>query len=241
VTLSRRVGDQEEVFTVNSCLRPLASVDGWSVTTTEGLCQANGDLHPVQQRIADFHGSQCGFCTPGMVMTAYAALRKHPEIKKQCMEQQFDGNLCRCTGYRPILDAAKSFAVDVDIEEIAGRPCFPKPGPYDPELDPRVPKFMQSLDTTSELRISANGYDQGELCSPSSFFFFFLLLLLFTLQSLSQLSFPPSVYVCLLLSSRFPVLCVVSGAFVSVCFSSASPLPSSLYPFSLCSSFDVCL
>eukprot|EP00013_Stygamoeba_regulata_P024409 CAMPEP_0177646408 /NCGR_PEP_ID=MMETSP0447-20121125/9759_1 /TAXON_ID=0 /ORGANISM="Stygamoeba regulata, Strain BSH-02190019" /LENGTH=1301 /DNA_ID=CAMNT_0019148941 /DNA_START=93 /DNA_END=3998 /DNA_ORIENTATION=+ len=157
VTLSRTVDDKEELITVNSCLRPLASVDGWSVTTTEGLCQPNGDLHPVQQRIADFHGSQCGFCTPGMVMTTYAALRQHPEIKKACMEKQFDGNLCRCTGYRPILDAAKSFAVDVDIEEIAGRPCFPKPGPYDPELDPRVPKFLQTADSSSEVRFSANG------------------------------------------------------------------------------------
>jgi xanthine dehydrogenase/oxidase len=65
--------------------------------------------HPAQQRIAMASGSQCGFCTPGIVMSLYALLRNDPEPSELEIEEAFDGNLCRCTGYRPILDAAQSF------------------------------------------------------------------------------------------------------------------------------------
>ncbi|KAJ5388301.1 Xanthine dehydrogenase [Penicillium cosmopolitanum] len=93
---------------VNACLAPLVSVDGKHVITVEGL----GDVknpHAVQQRIAIGNGSQCGFCTPGIVMSLYALLRNDPTPDEHAVEEAFDGNLCRCTGYRPILDAAQSF------------------------------------------------------------------------------------------------------------------------------------
>ncbi|GAD94479.1 xanthine dehydrogenase [Paecilomyces variotii No. 5] len=94
---------------VNACLAPLVSVDGKHVITVEGI----GDVknpHAVQQRMAVGNGSQCGFCTPGIVMSLYALIRNNPEPSEHAVEEAFDGNLCRCTGYRPILDAAQSFS-----------------------------------------------------------------------------------------------------------------------------------
>ncbi|KAG0207400.1 hypothetical protein BGX28_001339 [Mortierella sp. GBA30] len=95
---------------VNGCLTPLCSVDGKHVITIEGLGD-HKNPHPVQERIALCFGSQCGFCTPGIAMSLYTMLRNNPEPSEIELEEAFDGNLCRCTGYRPILDAAKSFAV----------------------------------------------------------------------------------------------------------------------------------
>ena len=122
VDLSRidPVSGREVHLSVNSCLRPLAALDGWAVTTTEGIGSSRTGHHPIQERIANFHGSQCGFCTPGMVMTMYSTLRATPEVTMEQVESRFDGNLCRCTGYRPILDACKSFATDSDIEDLVG-------------------------------------------------------------------------------------------------------------------------
>lgn len=93
---------------VNSCIVPLISVHRKHVITVEGLGTSQNP-HPVQERIALFHGSQCGFCTPGIVMSLYAALRSHDEIDDEIIAEAFDGNLCRCTGYKPILDAARTF------------------------------------------------------------------------------------------------------------------------------------
>ena len=93
---------------VNACLAPLVSVDGKHVITIEGIGNTKNP-HPAQQRVAMASGSQCGFCTPGIVMSLYALLRNQPEPDELEVEEAFDGNLCRCTGYRPILDAAQSF------------------------------------------------------------------------------------------------------------------------------------
>jgi indole-3-acetaldehyde oxidase len=109
--------------TINSCLKPLVTLDGLAVKTTEGLGTVNA-IHPVQQRIADFNGMQCGFCTPGMVMSIYGAMVKSNEsgaaFTAAAAERAIDGNLCRCTGYRPILDAAKSFSADGGVEDQVG-------------------------------------------------------------------------------------------------------------------------
>ncbi|KAF2872915.1 xanthine dehydrogenase/oxidase [Massariosphaeria phaeospora] len=95
---------------VNACLAPLVSVDGKHVITVEGIGNVKRP-HPVQERIAKGNGSQCGFCTPGIVMSLYALLRNYDAPSEHDVEEAFDGNLCRCTGYRPILDAAQSFSV----------------------------------------------------------------------------------------------------------------------------------
>ncbi|RHY33612.1 hypothetical protein DYB32_001514 [Aphanomyces invadans] len=96
---------------VNSCLTPVCAVEGCAVTTVEGLRKEDKTLHPVQKAIAEHHGSQCGFCTPGIVM-ALTAIVQDDAVTMDGIEHQLDGNLCRCTGYRPILDAARSFGSD---------------------------------------------------------------------------------------------------------------------------------
>ncbi|KAE9987985.1 hypothetical protein EG328_000929 [Venturia inaequalis] len=95
---------------VNACLAPLVSVDGKHVITVEGIGNVTRP-HPAQERIAKSNGSQCGFCTPGIVMSLYALLRNNSTPSEHDVEEAFDGNLCRCTGYRPILDAAQTFSV----------------------------------------------------------------------------------------------------------------------------------
>lgn len=95
---------------VNACLAPLASIDGKHVVTIEGIGNVKKP-HPAQERVAKGNGSQCGFCTPGIVMSLYALLRNNQSPTEHDIEEAFDGNLCRCTGYRPILDAAQTFGV----------------------------------------------------------------------------------------------------------------------------------
>ncbi|KAI8322904.1 xanthine dehydrogenase [Martensiomyces pterosporus] len=111
VMVSRYDIDQDRIIhsSVNACLCPLYTVDGKHIITVEGL-GSTAKPHPVQERIALLHGSQCGFCTPGFVMSLYTLLRNNPNPTELEIEECFDGNLCRCTGYRPILDAAKTFA-----------------------------------------------------------------------------------------------------------------------------------
>ncbi|XP_061157633.1 xanthine dehydrogenase/oxidase isoform X1 [Syngnathus typhle] len=99
-------------YAVNACLAPICSLHLVAVTTVEGIGSVARQLHPVQERIAKAHGSQCGFCTPGIVMSMYALLRNNPTPKMADVEEAFQGNLCRCTGYRPILEAYKTFTVE---------------------------------------------------------------------------------------------------------------------------------
>ncbi|KAM9286952.1 aldehyde oxidase-like [Morus bassanus] len=96
-------------YSANACLLPICSLYGVAVTTVEGIGSTKTRVHPVQERLAKCHGSQCGFCTPGIVMSIYTLLRNHPEPTSEQMIEALAGNLCRCTGYRPILDACKTF------------------------------------------------------------------------------------------------------------------------------------
>jgi len=90
---------------VNSCIRFLPTVDGKEVVTVESLKGADGKLHPVQQAMVDCHGSQCGFCTPGFIMSLFALYLERSAIDRAAVTRALAGNLCRCTGYRPIIDA----------------------------------------------------------------------------------------------------------------------------------------
>jgi carbon-monoxide dehydrogenase small subunit len=87
---------------VRSCLVLAAGADGHEVTTVEGLAQPDGTLHPVQQAFVDCHGLQCGFCTPGFVLTIAAFLRECPDPDEDDALEAISGNLCRCTGYQNI-------------------------------------------------------------------------------------------------------------------------------------------
>uniref|UniRef100_A0A8B9LI30 Aldehyde oxidase 6 n=1 Tax=Astyanax mexicanus TaxID=7994 RepID=A0A8B9LI30_ASTMX len=96
-------------FSVNACLMPVCQLDGAAVTTVEGIGNTKTRLHPVQERIAKANGSQCGFCTPGMVMSMYTLLRNKPKPSMEDIKETLAGNLCRCTGYRPIIDGYRTF------------------------------------------------------------------------------------------------------------------------------------
>ncbi|QRM46068.1 xanthine dehydrogenase small subunit (plasmid) [Rhizobium sp. BG4] len=95
---------------VNACIRFLGSLDGCHVVTVEHLSGRDGRLHPVQQAMVDYHGSQCGFCTPGFVMSLYGLWMQTPEPSDRQIEIALQGNLCRCTGYEPILRAARAIS-----------------------------------------------------------------------------------------------------------------------------------
>ncbi|MEM7302257.1 MAG: xanthine dehydrogenase small subunit [Pseudomonadota bacterium] len=92
--------------TVNSCIRFVGSLDACHVVTIEYLKSDDGVLHPVQRAMVERHGSQCGFCTPGIVMSLYALWLGNPAPAAEDVETALQGNLCRCTGYKPIFDAA---------------------------------------------------------------------------------------------------------------------------------------
>uniref|UniRef100_A0A8C9I0K8 aldehyde oxidase n=1 Tax=Piliocolobus tephrosceles TaxID=591936 RepID=A0A8C9I0K8_9PRIM len=99
-------------FSVTACLMPICSLYGAAVTTVEGVGSIKTRLHPVQERIAKSHGTQCGFCTPGMVMSMYTLLRNNPQPSEEQLMEGLGGNLCRCTGYRPILESGRTFCME---------------------------------------------------------------------------------------------------------------------------------
>jgi xanthine dehydrogenase small subunit len=97
---------------INSCIRLAHSIDGLALWTVEDIANADGSLHPAQQAMVACHGSQCGFCTPGFVMSLFGMHCNHVAqggtITRELAQEELSGNLCRCTGYRPILDAAQT-------------------------------------------------------------------------------------------------------------------------------------
>ncbi|KAH0728245.1 hypothetical protein KY284_004110 [Solanum tuberosum] len=161
-----------EDFSVSSCLTLLCSLNGFSITTSEGLGNTRDGFHSIHERFAGFHASQCGFCTPGMCMSFFSALvnadkgnKPNPppgfsKLTSSEAEKSIEGNLCRCTGYRPIADACKTFAADIDIEDL-GFNAFWKNGdskeikvsklpPYDPTKNFNTyPEFLKSESTTN--------------------------------------------------------------------------------------------
>ncbi|XP_058168635.1 xanthine dehydrogenase-like [Anopheles ziemanni] len=178
--VDRKTG-QLQHLAVNACLTPVCAMHGMAVTTVEGIGSTRTRLHPVQERIAKAHGSQCGFCTPGIVMSMYALLRSSPVPSMKELEVAFQGNLCRCTGYRPILEGYKTFtkefgncamgekccrngnstsgcgapAGEVDHELFQASEFMP----YDPSQEPIFPpelKISNRLDTDSIVFRSSN-------------------------------------------------------------------------------------
>ncbi len=112
---------------INSCIRLAHSVDGMALWTVEDLAAADGTLHPAQEAMVQCHGSQCGFCTPGFVMSLWGMYQNHVcqgrTVTRELAQEELSGNLCRCTGYRPIFDAAQQMAqlpvVRVDEKALA--------------------------------------------------------------------------------------------------------------------------
>jgi xanthine dehydrogenase small subunit len=100
-----RSGDKVTLKAINSCIQFLPTLDGKELITVESLASGN-ELHPAQSAMIRNHGSQCGFCTPGFVMSLYALYETNPNPGRQDIDDALAGNLCRCTGYRPIIAAA---------------------------------------------------------------------------------------------------------------------------------------
>jgi len=94
---------------VSACLMLAAQLHGREVLTVEGL-ERNGDLHPIQQAFLDHHAVQCGFCTPGLLMSTYGLLQEKPRPRREEIAESLAGNLCRCTGYQQIIGAVEDAA-----------------------------------------------------------------------------------------------------------------------------------
>lgn len=93
---------------INSCLFPIMEANGKRITTIEGLADIEGNLHPIQQSFVEKGAVQCGFCTPGMVLSAKALLDENPNPTEEEIRNAISGNLCRCTGYLQIIEAIKA-------------------------------------------------------------------------------------------------------------------------------------
>ncbi|MBD9490118.1 xanthine dehydrogenase small subunit [Ensifer sp. T173] len=110
VLVGRLAGETLVYESVNACIRFVGSLHATHVVTVEHLAARDGTLHPVQQAMVDFHGSQCGFCTPGFVMSLYGLWLSNDNPSRADIEKALQGNLCRCTGYEPIVKAAEAAA-----------------------------------------------------------------------------------------------------------------------------------
>ena len=98
-------GDRIHYRAVNACIQFLPTLHGKALFTVESIKQTDGSLHPVQQALVDYHASQCGFCTPGFVMSLFALYQSDRPVNREVLNDVLSGNLCRCTGYRPIIEA----------------------------------------------------------------------------------------------------------------------------------------
>jgi carbon-monoxide dehydrogenase small subunit len=97
---------------VNSCLILVGQIDSAEIVTVEGLVE-NGSLHPLQENFSKYGAIQCGFCTPGMLMSAYALLLENPEPSEDEIKEAIAGNLCRCTGYKQIVEAIQKTCKEI--------------------------------------------------------------------------------------------------------------------------------
>jgi aerobic carbon-monoxide dehydrogenase small subunit len=108
---------------VNSCLFPAVEVEGRIVTTIEGVAGETGELHPLQRAFVEKGAVQCGYCTPGMILSAKALLDKNPHPSEEEIRNSIAGNICRCTGYVQIVEAIKNVNAYEEIEiEVEPRP-----------------------------------------------------------------------------------------------------------------------
>jgi xanthine dehydrogenase small subunit len=153
VVLGEREGEHIRYQTVNSCLTFVSTLHGKQLITVEDLKSKDGSLHPVQQAMVDFHGSQCGFCTPGFIMSMFALSKNKPSADKHDILEALAGNLCRCTGYRPIVDAAKAIAEQPQLADDFSR--------YEAEVLARLDQIQ------TDTLVTLNG--NGKICfSPAS-------------------------------------------------------------------------
>lgn len=126
-----RDGDDVNVKAINSCIQFLPTLDGKELITVESLNCGNADLHPVQRAMVDCHASQCGFCTPGFVMSLFALYKTNASPTRRQIDDALAGNLCRCTGYRPIIAAAQTMYDSGDSNDWLRQPYGQQSPPSD--------------------------------------------------------------------------------------------------------------
>ncbi len=123
VVVAEPIDGRLQFQAINSCIRPAHALDGKALWTAADLAQSDGALHPAQQAMLECHGSQCGFCTPGFVMSLFALYQRTvaqgQRVDPHSIHQALSGNLCRCTGYRPIVQAASQMQ-DQPVHELNG-------------------------------------------------------------------------------------------------------------------------
>jgi len=147
-----RDGDDISLRAINSCIQFLPTLDGKELITVESLAKYSNDLHPVQQAMVDCHGSQCGFCTPGFVMSMFALYKSNASPSRREIDDALAGNLCRCTGYRPIIAAAQAmYERPPDGDDWLRQPFGKQQAPID-----RIEK-LRALRRDAPLAISACG------------------------------------------------------------------------------------
>ena len=155
-----RDGNDLTLRAVNSCIQFLPTLDGKELITVESLSPDSADLHPVQRALVDCHASQCGFCTPGFVMSLFALYKTTANPTRREIDDALAGNLCRCTGYRPIIAAAQQMYTDGSNSDNWLRQPF---GGRRRPLE-RI-KRLQSLARHDALKSSCNG---GRFFAPTS-------------------------------------------------------------------------
>lgn len=153
-------GERVRFRAVNSCIQFLPTLDGKALFTVESLKAPDGTLHPVQQALVECHGSQCGFCTPGFVMSLLALYKTHPAPSRREVTDALAGNLCRCTGYRPIIAAAERMydagrARAPGGDDTLARPCQPDAAPDPGERS--LAQALRSLQRTRGLALEGPG------------------------------------------------------------------------------------
>ena len=135
---------------VNSCIQFLPTLDGKELLTVESLSADSDDLHPAQRSMIECHGSQCGFCTPGFVMSLFALYKTNPDPDRREIDDALAGNLCRCTGYKPIVDAARKM-YSVNAEQDDWR--FQKAGKDGSEAESKRVAVLRELATDRPLHV----------------------------------------------------------------------------------------
>jgi xanthine dehydrogenase molybdopterin binding subunit/xanthine dehydrogenase small subunit len=166
--LDRDAGGRAAWRAINSCLVPLCLMDGRDIVTVEGVAGPRG-LHPVQEKMAGHHGSQCGYCTPGFVLSLFEGYYRGNLRARHEIEDQLCGNLCRCTGYRPILDAAFGAFQERrdDADPFAARLKEPPPPAREAAWELAGEKFLRPA-SLAQLLVLRRQYPQGRLIAGAT-------------------------------------------------------------------------
>ena len=156
-----RDGNDLSVRAINSCIQFLPTIDGKELITVESLGGA-GDLHPVQKAMVDHHGSQCGFCTPGFVMSLFALYKTNAKPTRREIDDALAGNLCRCTGYRPIIAAAETmYEAQTEVDWLRQPGAKASAQKYKPPSE-RIAALQSLRRTESMLTERSNASERAE-------------------------------------------------------------------------------